>query len=293
MSRATNPTVSRRQLAARLRELRSESGKTLGEVSRLLEISVATLSRMETGVRLPRARDVRDLCVIYDVTNSSLVDHLVGLVAKAKEPGWWEKYEVDEEYATLIALEDAATSIEQYDGTVVPGLLQVPPYMQAYLVEAVSPGLEVPFTTAEVDERIAIRKDRQARLFGPSSTVTYEAFIDEGVLRRPVGGAGVMQTQLAHLVRMSELHTVTIRVVPFDIGAHPAQPGGFIVLTLPPETGADVVYVDSLIGQIFMETDEDLVRHRRVLAKLREVALGEDESRACMHTMAEVFAGQV
>ena len=82
MVRPASPTVRRKELANVLRGLRTQSRLTLEDAAGRLEMSAATLSRIETGIRIPRARDVRDLVHLYGVTDEKRVAHIVGLVAR-------------------------------------------------------------------------------------------------------------------------------------------------------------------------------------------------------------------
>jgi len=278
--------VRRKELANTLRQLRTESKLTLEDAARHLELSAATLSRIETGIRIPRARDVRDLVQLYGVTDERRVAHIVGLVAGAKEPGWWEAYsEVDEEFATLMGLEIAATRLQQYGGMVIPGLLQTPDYTRAYLREATNPGRARPFSDQEIEKRLEIRVRRQQAIVQPPG-VPYEAILDEAVLRRRVAGAQGMREQLLALIELGSRPHISIRMLAFDIGAHPGQPGGFTILTLPQPEVSDVVYVDSLAGQLFLENAVDLERHRRGWGVLYERALDEEATQEALHRMA-------
>src|SRR3954447_6620208 len=132
MARPSSPTVSRRELANTLRQMRQRARKTLEEAAAALEVSAATLSRIETGVRVPRARDVKDLCEFYGITDPARIASMIALVADAKESGWWEAYsEVDDEYATFIGLEAAAIEIDQFENAMIPAFMQTSAYGEA------------------------------------------------------------------------------------------------------------------------------------------------------------------
>ncbi len=292
MARPTSPTVSRRELANTLRRMRQQARKTLEEAAAALEMSAATLSRLETGVRLPRARDVKDLCAFYGATDPARVAELVALVAVAKEPGWWESYtEVDEEYATFIGLEAAATAIEQFEIGMVPGFLQTTAYGRAYLRDAVSPGRRTPLNDHDIEKRIEVRTRRQQLLSTPSY-LRYTAIIDEAVLVRPVGGPAVMREQLAHLLVAAEKPSTELLVLPLAHGGHPGQQGGFSILSMPQAQVSDVVYIDSLAGQLFLETPDELDRHRRVFTTLRHTALDANASQEALRSKMADFRRQ-
>ncbi len=54
--------------------------------------------------------------------------------------------------------------------------------------------------------------------------------MDESVLHRVVGSPAIMRAQLERLLELSDLPTVTLRVIPYDAGALPAGNNKFIIL---------------------------------------------------------------
>ncbi len=84
MSDPTNPVVSRAELSGRLRQLRVQAGQTLEDAADVLEVSAATVSRIETGQRVPRARDVRELARAFGADEAE-VERLAGLVQRSRE----------------------------------------------------------------------------------------------------------------------------------------------------------------------------------------------------------------
>ena len=276
-----SPTVRRRELANRLRALRQEAKLTLEDAGKALEFSAATMSRIENAVRAPRVRDVRDLARLYGADERT-TGELLRLVEAAREAGWWESYsEIGEEYATLIGLESSATSLEEHRGSTVPGLLQTPDYARAYMDVAINPQRAKPFSQGEIAQRLEVLQRRQEVLHGRTRPA-YTAFLDEACLRRFVGGRRTMAEQLARLATLADQPNMSIRLLPFTLGAHPGQPGGFCYISLPQSDVSDVVYVDGLGGQLFLETPENLARHRRVLKALDRVALTLSESQQYM-----------
>ena len=86
-----------------------------------------------------------------------------------------------------------------------------------------------------------------------------------------------MHQQLEHLAIRARQPNVSLRIIPLTRGAHPGQLGGFTNLTLSNDV-SDVVYVDTLAGQLFLEDTTDLTRHRRLFAALEELALTPAQS---------------
>jgi transcriptional regulator with XRE-family HTH domain len=275
VARPVSPTVRRMELARTLRQLRMQSGLTLDEAAHHIEVSAATLSRIETGIRIPRARDVRDLVQLYGVTDERRLARIVGLVAEAREQGWWEAYtEVYEEYGVYIGFEAAASHIAEYQDDVIPSLLQTPEYTRAYL-NAIGPGRITPYSDHDIMKFVEIRTRRQQQL---SSSLTYSGIIDEAAIQRLVGGWEVMNGQLKRLVELASAAGIIIRLLPFTAGAHPGQQGNFSILTIPQENVPDVVYVESTAGEIFVDGPNEVARYRRVWQALEKISLGTEET---------------
>jgi len=79
-------------------------------------------------------------------------------------------------------------------------------------------------------------------------------------------------------VELASLPSVTIQVMPFRAGAHPAIDSRFAILEFRKREVANVVHVEGLVGQIFLEQPADLQRYRRAFEQLRALACSPDES---------------
>jgi transcriptional regulator with XRE-family HTH domain len=267
-----SPTLRRRELGARLRKLRGEQGLTVDRVAELLLCSPSKVSRMETGQRGATARDIRDLCRIYGVTQEAQVASMMELAKEGKQQGWWQSYELDY-FATYVDQEQAATWLCYYQSSIVPGLLQTPEYARAMHQGS----LPAEFTTERADALIEVRLRRQQVLTTRDPLLRLEAIIDEAVLHRVVGGPGVMAAQLRHLVEVGNMPNVTLRAIPFGVGAHPAMDNMFNILEFG-DIAPRIVYVEGLMGWIFIEKERDVARYEQVLEHLREIALDPKET---------------
>jgi transcriptional regulator with XRE-family HTH domain len=276
---AGSPTVRRRELGSLLRALRNERGLTVDQVAAELLCSPSKVSRMETGHRGATARDIRDLCTIYGVTDPAQQARLTRLAAEGKQQGWWQSYELDY-FATFVGLEEATTTIKMYQSTTIPGLLQTPDY-----VRAMSEVL-VPEVSAErTEELVEVKQHRQRRLSG-KPPLPLEVILDEAVLHRAVGGPAAMAVQLDRLIEATKIYNVTIRVIPYSAGAHAAMDSTFTIMAFE-DPVPNVVYVEGLVGWIYIERPQDVARYERVFERLRESALSPKES---IEMIAEVSA---
>jgi transcriptional regulator with XRE-family HTH domain len=281
-----SPTLRRRELGARLRTLRQDQGMTVEQVSEHLLCSPSKVSRMETGHRGATLRDVRDLCELYGVTDEAQVGQLMDLVREGRQQAWWQSYELDN-FATYVGLEEAATAIKQYQSTTIPGLLQTPDYARAtaeVLIPDASPGVSQ-LSPERVDKLVEVKLRRQDVL-AKESAPEFAIIVDEAVLHRTVGGATGMEAQLDHLIDVSNLRNVTIRVIPYGVGAHPAMDSTFTILEFS-QAVPSVVYVEGLIGSLYVERSQDIARYERVFEHLCTIALDPHDS---MELIAEVSA---
>jgi hypothetical protein len=265
-----SPTVRRRELGALLRTLRLERGLTVEQVAERLLCSPSKVSRMETGHRGATARDIRDLCDLYGVSDPAQREKMARLAAEGKQQGWWQPYDL--EFATYVGLEAAATSISNFQSIIVPGLLQTPEYARAMHEADVGE-----YTPERIETHVEVRMRRQNLLTRADSPLQFSVVLDEAVLHRAVGGPAVMGAQLDRLIEAAKLPNVTIQVISYNTGAHPAMGSAFDVMDFG-NTAPSVVYVEGLMGFIYIERPEDINRYRKVFEYLRTVALNSRDS---------------
>ena len=275
------PTVRLRRLAAELRTLRTSSGLTRDAVVERTGINVATLYRIEHARVRPQTRTLRTLLDLYGADEQQQAD-LVALLRDARQRGWLHAYqsELPEQYTTYIGFEGEARSVWNYESLFIPGLLQTEDYARA-VIRAVLPWA----SRDEVERRVEVRMERQDVLHNDNPLELW-VIMDEAALRRQVGGRPVMQAQLGHLVEAADLPNVTFQVIPFDVGAHAGMPGSFVFMQFGEAAIPDVVYIDSMAGDLFLEADADVRRYRLVFEHLRAVAVSPDESRSLVAALA-------
>ncbi|HEX6520844.1 MAG TPA: helix-turn-helix transcriptional regulator [Streptosporangiaceae bacterium] len=263
-----SPDLRRRELGKRLRGLRTEKGLTVEQVADHLLCSPSKVSRMETGHRGVTLRDVRDLCNLYGISDPAEREGLMTLAREGRQQAWWQHYDL--QYSTYVGLEAAALAISDFQSSVVPGMLQTADYARAGH-EAAMPR----FGPAEIERQIEAKLTRQ-QLLAKEDPPSFDAVLDEAVLHRMTGGPRVMRAQLDRLVDVAQLSHVTVQVVPFAVGAHPALESNFNILELPATSG--VVFVEGLVGSMYLERPEDLERYRRIFDRLRNIALSPEDT---------------
>ncbi len=279
-----SPTVRRRELGALLRKLRADRNWTVDYVAQQLLCSPSKISRLETGHRGASARDIRDLCNLYGVDDDER-RHLAELASEGKQRAWWQPLGLP--YSTYVGLEAEAISISDYGLGGMPGLLQTPDYARAVLRAA------VPAWVPEiVEQRVNGRITRQQILYGPDAP-RFHAVIDESVLHRVVGSPAVMHAQLTRLLEVSEFSNVSLGVIPFEAGALPSGNNKFIILTFGSQTIADVVFVEGLTGDLYLDDPEEVEVYNLTFRSLSELAGNATQTRAMIASMIGAYKAQI
>jgi transcriptional regulator with XRE-family HTH domain len=268
------PTIRRRRLGAALRRLREDAGLSTTEVAEQLGWSHSKVSRIETAKSPVTATDVQALLDHYEVPDPE-AEALLRLAREAKQRGWWHSYSevLPEWFESYLGLEAEASKISSYEPLVIPGLLQTENYATAVL------GAHALRTTPdEIERSVELRRARQSRLNRDGDPIVLDVVIGEAALRQLVGGPGVMVEQMKHLLEVQKLPNITIRVLPFTAGAHPALHGAFTVLEFPSSEDPRVVYIDNLSSSLYLEAIREVGLYRLTFQQLQQQALQPDES---------------
>jgi transcriptional regulator with XRE-family HTH domain len=255
------PTVRRMLVGAQLRRLRTDKGITREQAAEAIRGSEWKIHRLENGQVGFKERDIVDLLRFYGVTDPGEVADFLVLAREANEPGWWRHFGdvLPQWFRAYIDLESAATMIRAYEGQFVPGLLQTEDYMRA-----VVGGGHLDDLPEEAEHRVQLRLGRQALLEREDAPRLW-AVVDEAALLRPVGGPKVMRAQLERLIEATEQPNVTLQVLPFAAGAHPAMVGAFSVLRFADQELPDVVYVEHLTSALYLSKQEDVDQYLHVM----------------------------
>jgi len=273
------PAVPRRRLGAELRRLREQAGLLIEDVAETLECSTSKISRLENGKGIPKIRDVRDMLARYGVTDSRLRERLLGWARAGQQQGWWQEFsDVMQQDApgrldTLLALETDASRSLAFQVSLVHGLLQTEAYARA-VIETILPKL----TAYDVDRLVQLRLRRQQVLYREEAPLELWHILDEAVLWRPIGGHHVLAEQLKRILQDTTRPNITVRILPFAAGVHQAVVGSFEITEFTDKVDHDVVSVESLTGNTFLESDDDVIRYVHAFNDVTECALGPAQS---------------
>jgi transcriptional regulator with XRE-family HTH domain len=277
-----SPTARRRRLATALRQLREERGLSCTDAGKAVGWSESKISRIETGRVGIRQPDLERLLDLYEVTGDDRTA-LLTVRRQATHRGWWHSYSdaLPAYFESYVGLEDGAKRLFTYQNQLVHGLMQTEEYAAAVL-QAGQPTA----TADEVERQLAARATRQA-LLTAGSPLQMWAILDEAVLRRTVGGAGVMRAQLHRIQDLAGLPNVTLQVLLFDAGAHASMGTSFELLQFPEVGDTAIVYIEDLSTSQYLETLGDVERYTLVFDHLRASALSPERSVAFIGQVAD------
>lgn len=279
------PTVLRMILGRQLQMLREKAGMSYEQAAEAIYSSQWTVRRMERAEGGLKPLTVKSLLLAYGITDVREIDTFLALARDASRPGWWHSYDdvLPAWFRIAVGLEESASLIRAYEPQVVPGLLQTPDYVRA--VTAAS----FPGATAEATERrVELRLARQALLTRPGAP-GYWAVLDETVLRRPAGGRQVMLAQLARLIQAAARPNVTLQVIPFAAGWHPALYGMFNLFRFGGDQMPDIVYSEGLTSAYYLNKPGETARYTEALDRMCAQAASPDRTITILRdTMKEI-----
>jgi transcriptional regulator with XRE-family HTH domain len=262
------PPVRRRIAGAVLRRYRQDSGLTLEDAARILECDRSKISRIETGQRGIRNRELRDLLTEYG-TDEQAQETLAAIVNPRGVHGWRQAYSpnLPDSYVDMIALQMTAPQIMVYEAQQIPDLLQSREYASA-LAEAIA---DPPLASAcNTRQDIVLGKARRE----------ITAVVGEAALRHMPGGPAVSRAQLAALASAnSRFPHVRVQVLPSENGAPIARgTGSFTILRYAHMPGLEVLYLRGLSGWILVEDQREIAAYASAFRQLTVCALTPDAS---------------
>ncbi|MGY0057084.1 helix-turn-helix domain-containing protein [Streptomyces sp. LZ34] len=248
------PTVLRVVLGKRLQDLREKAGLSYERAGRALDVTHATIRRMEkaeVGLRLPY---VEKLLRTYGVTDPEEVEGFLSLAREANKPGWWHRFRdvLPGWFNTFVSLEGEANLIRAYEPHYVPGLLQTEGYARAVMSAGMPHALD-----SETERNVALRMERQSLLTRPDPPMLW-VVMDETVLRRPIGGPEVMRDQITRLIEAAAMPNIRLQIMPFDAGPHPAMYGPFHIFRFPIPELPDIAYTETLVSGSYFDQRDDV-----------------------------------
>ncbi|WP_167476421.1 helix-turn-helix domain-containing protein [Nocardia arthritidis] len=275
MASREDPDAVAYLVGVELAAYRKRAGRTISEAAKELGCSQAKIHNMENGRNQQRPDEVEQLLTYYGAGRAD-VDRLCALAGSAVGATWWAPWTdvVPDWLKTFVGLEGLATHEHVYAPQVLPALVQTADYS---------------FAATEGDMRVrpdhyervaALRQGRQRRITEDDERLVLEVFLEEAALDRPFGGQDVMNDQYRHLLDLSMLENVSLRLLPTSIGRHDAVAGRFVVLQF--SEASSIAYIEMLHGAVYVQDPDEVAGYTRVLDKLRACALDPNATAAAI-----------
>ena len=211
---AYGATVAKRRLSRQLLQLRVKSGYTANHVCDMLNWGRGKVGRFEANQwKRPEMSDIRDLLRVYNVDEGER-EQLEELAIQARARPWWRDYSdiFENEFP---GFENDATRIRVFMPLVLPGLLQIQDYAEAFMRIGPRP----PSWCRKV---LDTRLRRQEILSRPGDTApTLTAVITEASLRYQWGSRTDRRDQIEHLIDMGRRPNIDLRIQRFTDGPPP------------------------------------------------------------------------
>jgi hypothetical protein len=254
----------------------------LDEVATSLGLVASTLSRIETGKAPIRTRYLNDLLDLYGIVDAASRRVLVDMAREGHRKGWWSDYDdvLPSGFDVYVGLEAEAKGLRAYEANFVHGLLQTSDYATAILR-----GLHPRDSDEQIQRAVDLRLQRQRKL-DEDPPLDLWLILDEGAVRRLVGGPGVMRGQLEHLIQAASWPNVTLQVMAFDAGAHAAIDGPFAILQFA-LTDPDVACAEGMAGIVYLEKDREVRACAEAFDRMRASALSPEASLALIESVLD------
>jgi transcriptional regulator with XRE-family HTH domain len=278
------PPVRRRLVGSALRRYRESLGYTLEDAARILECDRSKISRIETGQRGIRGKELRELLAEYGVVGEQQAT-LTVLADPRGAFGWHRDYAgiLSGAWQDYLVLETAASKITGYEAQQVPGLLQTPAYARA-LAET-DPSLADDAARDRAAEAVLAR---QQAILGERRPEVH-LIIGQAALHQQVASPAVMDDQLSLLAETAgDSGTITVQILPFDSGAHAAAGDGSLALLQFAEApGLGLVHLGGIGGGVCLAGQGSLATYARAFEQLRAFALSPAQSALLLRGMAD------
>jgi transcriptional regulator with XRE-family HTH domain len=259
------PEVHRRRVRNILRDARENIGLTQKQAADRVLWSLSKMIRIETGAP-PQPADVRVLLKEYGFEDER-ISEVVAYAKAARQPDEWEQYKgvYTNAALSLFSNEPAARVVQQYEASVVPGLLQTEDYARELFKK-----LGVEDSVAE--KRLRVRLQRQEML-DRDDCPKLDFILGEATISRPAGeGFEVIRAQLQRLKALAEHPQITLRFLPFAAGMHPGMGMSFTVLEFRDPEVPDLVYLENGDGDSIWRDDEaEIEKYALRFGKLLEL----------------------
>ncbi|GGS86730.1 helix-turn-helix domain-containing protein [Streptomyces chromofuscus] len=190
-------------------KLRREAvGMRAGDFGKSVGYGEDLVYKIESGKRIPRPEFLDRADEVLGA--GGLLSAMKEDVAKVRYP---------KKVRALAKMEATAVEIALYECNIIAGLLQTQEHARS-VIGATQP----PYSPDDVERMVTARVARQS-VFERDPAPALSFVLEEGVLRRPIGGRMVWRQQLERLHQVGRLHNVVLQVMPMNCDTHSGLDG--------------------------------------------------------------------
>nr|WP_225955021.1 helix-turn-helix transcriptional regulator [Kibdelosporangium phytohabitans] len=259
---------------------RKASGVSQAAAAKAIGLSPGMIGHYEVGKYFPAPEQVARLLEVYGAPRHD-IDRLSALAGRSDQGSWLARWNdvIPDWLRTYVGLEGLASHVVTYTPLVLPALVQT----REYAAGVTSPSARV--RPDQQERMVALRMERQQRLFAEDLPLQLTAMIEESILDRPIGGDNareVMAEQLSHLNNLARRDNVEILVLPTAVGRHDGLEGRFTVLHFLNAEGGkqaqSIGYVEIPDDSVYVQDQHQVEKYTMSAQLLRSVALSQAQS---------------
>jgi len=286
---ASTQTRRKRKLGAFVRALRERAGRTTEDAAKLLRRKQPEVSKFENGYILVTFAELAALLAYYGASDEDR-EKAAQYFDDARQDS--RRIEgsagVKPKFRTFLRNEADADVEQEVATNAVPGICQTEEYGRHSLLAEPAFIESAAATESNLKARLARKK-----LLTGDGALRYHALIDEGVLRREVGGPIVMAAQLRELADLAKRPNVTLQVIPYSAGAYGTMSGPVTVLRYAADDEPDTVYAEHAVGGDWVDAEEQIAQFLEMFDNIATTkALSIAESLAFFERLAQELEAQ-
>lgn len=265
-----------------LRQLRLDAELTTTALGERLGIAQPRVSRLELG-RVTPTVEIVDAWARETGAPGTVREELLALVEPvgAEAVEWrtvLRRRSLPALQADVAEMEASAGRVATYMPLIIPGLIQTPEYTRR-IYEAQHD------RRPDVAEAIARRMDRQKILYEPGRRL--EFVVGEAALRSRFGRPTEIREQLARVLTVAGLDTVTLGVLPLDSDLSSWRGPGFNLFDDRAGDEPALVHVELLTAGVNVTDPADVQQYRDVFARLLEASVTGDDAEALVRAIED------
>jgi len=196
-----------------LKRFRVRAGIERRDLGAVTGYAPSTVAAFEQGRRIPPDQFIDKADEVLDA--GGVLREMKEEVRKAQYPPF---------FRDAAKLEAQAIELHAYDTHLVNGLLQTEDYARAVF------SLRRPVLGEETIEQQVVARIARQEIFAKGDALLMSFVIEEAVLRRPIGGTGVLRGQLEQLLLLGQRRNMEIQVMPTKREEHAGLSGPFTLI---------------------------------------------------------------